>query len=141
MEADISGRKINVSNRSPEQQAASINQLKEAMVSWAVEADARRNDVPPRLVAIAESDEDEAEYVQQELKAGDTALEKFIQRCKATTAHLQAVKLEQQIGDIHTGEEAYAQVGMPKESVEKVSRQHIGSVTTEKKGKSQIAIW
>ncbi|KAI4958791.1 hypothetical protein J4E86_004397 [Alternaria arbusti] len=133
--------KINVSNRSPEQQAASINQLKEAMVSWAVEADARRNDVPPRLVAIAESDEDEAEYVQQELKAGDTALEKFIQRCKATTAHLQAVKLEQQIGDIHTGEEAYAQVGMPKESVEKVSRQHIGSVTTEKKGKSQIAIW
>jgi len=141
MEANLPGRRINVSNRSPEQQAASMNQLKEAMVSWAVEADARRNDVPPRLVAIAESDEDEAEYVQKELKAGDTALEEFLQRCKTTASHLQAVKLDQQIGDIHTGEEAYAQVGMPKESVEKVSRHHVGDVTTEKKGRSQIGIW
>ncbi|KAI4620644.1 uncharacterized protein J4E87_006969 [Alternaria ethzedia] len=132
---------INVSNRSPEQQAASMNQLGEELALLAVEADARRNDVPPRLVAIAESDEDEAEYVQQELKAGDTALEEFIQRCKATTAHLQAVKLDQQIGNIQTGEEGYAQVGMPLEAVEKVSRHHVGNVTTGKKGTSQIGIY
>jgi len=141
MKANVPGRRINVSNRSPEQQAASMNQFKEALVLWAVEADARRNDVPPRLVAIAESDEDEAEYVQKELKAGDTALEEFIQRCKATTAHLQAVKLDQQIGNIQTGEEAYAQVGMPLEAVEKVSRHHVGNVTTGKKGTSQIGIY
>ncbi|KAI4909835.1 hypothetical protein J4E85_011512 [Alternaria conjuncta] len=133
--------RINVSNRSPEQQAASMNQLKEEMVLWAVEADARRNSVPPPLVRIAQSDEDEAECVRKELEAGDTTLEEFIKRCKATAAALQATRLDQQIGMIQTGEEAFAQVGMPKESVEKVSRQHILDVITEKKGKSQIGIW
>jgi hypothetical protein len=132
---------MNVSNRSPEQQAASINQLKEAMVSWAAEADAKRNDVPSHLVEIAQSDDDEAEYVQKELEAGNTALEEFMQRCKANAAQLQAVKLDQQIGTVRTGEEAHAQVGMPTDVVDKVSRQHILDVTTEKKGRTQVGIW
>jgi hypothetical protein len=134
-------RKIVWANRSANDKAVELDKLNQKVAAWKAITEQERTRVSIRLAALADSSDEDSELMTEELEEEDTVLNQFMSRCDKTATQLRAIKLNQTIKNIRTAEEAEVSVGMPSAVVDKVAKQSICDVETQKKAKAQIGIW
>lgn len=105
------------------------------MQEGVVQAEQRLNTVK----AAIETEDDDS--VIGALDAEKAALERFIFRGKKTADSVQSVKLNQTIIGVYTGKKAEVQVGIDKDSVDKVYQQQLADIRSGEESKVKVGVF
>jgi hypothetical protein len=127
--------------RSQTDKLDSIEQLTQQIAGWKRFSQEELEDTTREITDLEGADSSDSDDAVEELEAKKASLVHFHDKAGHLEQQLQTMKLNQIIKDIHTDEEAQAQIGMPDSVVDKVAHQAITNVRTEKKGKAQIGIF
>jgi hypothetical protein len=120
----------------PRQKTTNIEALTKQLHQWRVDAQAERDQNAEDIASIDEDDDAEIE-----LSGKDEILESFLSRIEEIRSRVTTGKLIQNIRNVQTGEDARVQIGESEAGAEKVDRQEIQDIITEKKGMVQIGVF
>jgi hypothetical protein len=84
---------------------------------------------------------DNDENAEIELSSKDKVLESFLSRIEEIGSRVTTGKLIQNIRNVQTGEDACVQIDASEAGAEKVDRQDIQDIITERKGMAQIGVF
>jgi len=130
-----------MTKRSEADNKAASEALQKQVVEWAVTAKAERKQVAKDMALSYDDESLEGQAVGEQIEQQYQVLGDFLKSCDAMSKAIGAMRLNQNIGNVVSAEDATVTAGMPKDVVDKVAMQRIGNIESGKKAKVQVGIW